>query len=273
MVNKLINQSNNRRKQVMKRLFTLLALALVINSAIAQQVNSILNLRLSDNSVFTIWVNGTQAGTQGNVARVEGLAPGQQYVQIYRLNDMWGYNNYDNVFSGFVSMPASSELFATVNLVSHAVQYDQVVALAPVYHNTGIRGSRYGNELTTKQRMREHNWNNNCNQQPVVCEPTPVVCGPQVMDNYSFQQLKMTIANASFESTKLTIFKQALAYNFFTTAQVRELMCQFTFDSYRLDVAKLAYPKTVDPNNYFLVNNAFTFSSNVYDLNQYIASL
>jgi len=86
-----------------------------------------------------------------------------------------------------------------------------------------------------------------------------------------FEQLKRTIDNAGFESTRLTIFKQALAYNYFTTAQVRDLMNLFWFESSKLDVAKLAYNKTVDPYNYYLVNNEFNFSSSVNALGDYIA--
>lgn len=268
----------------MKRLFTLLALALVINSAIAQQVNSILNLRLSDNSVFTMWVNGSQAGTQGNRVRVEALNPGQHYVQIYRLNSNWGYTSYDNIFSGFVSVPASSELFTTINLANNIVQYDNIVALIPACPAPNVPGNvgvspQCGTNVNPRNAGYMPNVNNGvgCHSNygmQVVYEPAPpVVCGPVAMDAQSFHQLKNTIANATFESTKLTVFKQALAYNYFTTAQVRELMCQFTFDSYRLDVAKLAYTKTIDQQNYFLVNNAFTFNSNINDLHQYIASL
>ncbi|MBL0308431.1 MAG: DUF4476 domain-containing protein [Bacteroidetes bacterium] len=104
-----------------------------------------------------------------------------------------------------------------------------------------------------------------------VC-PAPVpVCVPVPMTSRDFAGLHQTIYHASFESTKLSIFRQAMAYNYFTTAQVLELMDLFYFDSSRLDIAKMAYPKTVDPQRYYLVNNAFTFSSSARELNQYLA--
>jgi hypothetical protein len=91
------------------------------------------------------------------------------------------------------------------------------------------------------------------------------------MNPADFSQLKQTIDNARFENTRLSIFKQALNYNYFTTAQVRELMDLFWFENSKLEVAKIAYPKTIDQNNYYQVNNEFSFSSSVNELGQYIA--
>ena len=57
-----------------------------------------------------------------------------------------------------------------------------------------------------------------------------------------------------------------------SSEQVFELMELLTFDSYRLELAKFAYRFTVDKGAYFIVNNAFTFSSNISALNRYILS-
>ncbi|MCF8372573.1 MAG: DUF4476 domain-containing protein [Bacteroidales bacterium] len=57
-----------------------------------------------------------------------------------------------------------------------------------------------------------------------------------------------------------------------SSEQVLELLQMLSFDSYRLDLAKYAYIYTVDKHNYYIVNNAFTFSSNITALNQYILS-
>ncbi|HWB64323.1 MAG TPA: DUF4476 domain-containing protein, partial [Chitinophagales bacterium] len=108
--------------------------------------------------------------------------------------------------------------------------------------------------------------------QPVYV--TPVVnCGPVAMNPATFSQLQCTINNAAFESTKLVIFKQALAYNYFTANQVLALMNQFSFESTKLQVSELAYTKTVDPGNYYIVNNAFAFGSSSAALGNYIAML
>jgi hypothetical protein len=47
-------------------------------------------------------------------------------------------------------------------------------------------------------------------------------------------------------------------------------MQQFSFESTRLDFARFAYAYVVDPQSYFMVNNAFAFSSSVDDLNRFL---
>jgi hypothetical protein len=43
-----------------------------------------------------------------------------------------------------------------------------------------------------------------------------------------------------------------------------------SFESTRLDFAKFAYTYTLDKENYYMVNNAFSFSSSVAELNNFI---
>lgn len=43
-----------------------------------------------------------------------------------------------------------------------------------------------------------------------------------------------------------------------------------TFEENKLTIAKYAYTKTADPNNYFQLNDAFTFESSIDELNAYI---
>ena len=43
------------------------------------------------------------------------------------------------------------------------------------------------------------------------------------------------------------------------------------FDSAKLEFAKLAYRNTIDRENFFMINNKFTFSSSVSELNNFIA--
>lgn len=92
------------------------------------------------------------------------------------------------------------------------------------------------------------------------------------MGNNEFNQLKSTIRNKSFDSSKLDIAKSALTSNWVSSKQVLELLMLFSFESSKLDIAKFAFPKTIDKGNYFIVNNAFTFASSSNELNRFIHS-
>ncbi|MCX6291485.1 MAG: DUF4476 domain-containing protein [Bacteroidetes bacterium] len=93
---------------------------------------------------------------------------------------------------------------------------------------------------------------------------------PIPMSSSEFQSFKSSVQSKSFEDSKLTIAKQVLNNNCLTSAQVREVMKVFTFEETRLDFAKYAYGHTYDINNYYKVNDAFTFESSIEELNTYI---
>ena len=81
-----------------------------------------------------------------------------------------------------------------------------------------------------------------------------------------FQSAKETIRQEWFETSRLTLAKTILDKNKFTTQQVKEMMYLFTFEKNRLELAKYAYRKTADKENYCQLNDALTFSSTKEEL-------
>lgn len=91
------------------------------------------------------------------------------------------------------------------------------------------------------------------------------------MSGSDFTNAYNSIQSKSFDETKLTVAKQVMSSNCLTTAQVKQIMLLFSFEETRLDLAKYAYGYTYDPNNYYQLNDAFTFSSSTDALNSYIS--
>lgn len=236
--------------------------------AFAQHGRSILNLRMSNNSPFKVFIDGQQAADISNRVKITNLTQGRHFIQIYQVDNSWGYEVMDNAFRGHIDITCNTESFATIDLQCNKLKFDRIVALQENrQHNS--------NDYNTCQYPKKPQGRPVINTRPVLnqvsCDAPIVPCGPVPMNAAQFIQLKATIDNGNFESTRLNIFKQALAYNYFTTAQVRELMDLFWFESSKLEVAKLAYNKTVDQQNYYAVNNSFGFSSSVHELGEYIA--
>lgn len=92
------------------------------------------------------------------------------------------------------------------------------------------------------------------------------------MSSSDFSSAKSSIQSKSFEDSKMTMAKQVIKNNCLTTAQVKEIMEIFSFEETKLDLAKYAYDRTVDPNNYYKLNDAFTFESSIEELDKYIES-
>lgn len=92
------------------------------------------------------------------------------------------------------------------------------------------------------------------------------------MSSSDFAAAKKSVQGQSFEDQKLKVAKQVLNTNCMSTSQVKEIMALFSFEDTKVDWAQFAYGKTTDPNNYFQLNDGFTYSDSVDKLNAYIES-
>lgn len=87
-----------------------------------------------------------------------------------------------------------------------------------------------------------------------------------------FSLLLNSIRNRSFDNDKLLVGQQAIRFQGLSAQQIALIMNEFSFESNRLKFAKYAFDFCVDPQNYFMVNDAFRFSSSVRSLEQHIFS-
>jgi hypothetical protein len=92
------------------------------------------------------------------------------------------------------------------------------------------------------------------------------------MGSSDFAAAKSSVSKQSFSEEKIKVAKQVLNSNCMSTAQVKEIMALFSMEDDKLEWAKFAYGKTTDPQNFYQINDGFTFSTSVDELNSYIES-
>ena len=93
------------------------------------------------------------------------------------------------------------------------------------------------------------------------------------MNPQEFARAKQSVNNKSFDSDKMIIAKQIISANCMLTNQVKQIVELFDFESDKLKFAKYAYSYTFDIENYYQVNDVFSFSSSIKELDQHINSL
>lgn len=245
----------------MKKMFTMMAAIMITAIAIAQNFNSVLNFRLQNNAPFALYINGIMASNFSNRATIENLRPGRHQISVAVMpNNPRGHGNRNmqTVFSGWITIAPNNVVYASLN------RFNQI----NIEHSYAIHQNRRWRHQLYQQPNR---WNDYTDyNQPIVTEPyMPIQL--EIIDAVSFQQLKETMRNTSFESTRQSVLNQASNGYWFTTHQVKELISLFSFESTKLDVAKRMYDRTVDKQNYFTVNQVFSFNSSVEDLTQYLA--
>jgi hypothetical protein len=218
---------------------------------------------LNDGGAFSVVFDNYAYPEEYNSFFLSDLDPGSYRMKIFRFY-FAGWNcppKKKMVYNGWVQIPPASILHGQIDCYGNFITVFQgpkfppppPPVCAPVYYPS-CGGGHYGHGHSCGGYGPGYG----SNMMP--------------MNIYDFQNLKNTLAGISFDRTRLQVAQQAVAGNYFTAGQVAEMMRLFSFESNRLDLAKFAWSKTVDRQNYYLVNNAFTFSSSVQELNKYIAT-
>ncbi len=232
----------------MKKTFTLAA-ALFFSSILFAQ--SKLTISAIGNADIRVMVDGIKYTSNGRDIVISNVRNGNHSVKIFRAgNDRNRYNGnnrnngYQLVYANNIFIKAQYHVDITINRFGKAFVDEQL--LSGGYNDDDDDWGVDNNDQYYDRNSR------------------------RAMDNNAFQQLKQSIGNESFENTKLKVARQFIASNYFTTAQVKELVLLFSFENNRLDIAKYAYDYTIDKGNYFLVNDAFSFSNSKDALMDYI---
>lgn len=223
----------------MKKIVLIIAIIMYASVQIrASHLASDFNLRLFDQALFTVNIDHQVYNTPTNRFQLKAIAPGQHFLRVTRLEH--GYYGPHTVpvlvFSGYIDLPSGAQINAMIDR-QNRFRINKIIpfVVAPVCATPYM--------------------------------PEPVQYG---MSDYEFDQLRNTIDRLSFDSSRMQVAKQAIAHNMVTTRQVYALMNMMTFESNKLELAKYAYAQTVDKQNYFVVNDAFTFESSILNLNDFI---
>ncbi len=86
----------------------------------------------------------------------------------------------------------------------------------------------------------------------------------------NFQNILRAIDDETFSDDQLALAKRITRQNCLTANQIKEIALIFSFEATRLSYLKFAYSFCHDKNNYWVVNDALTFSSSKRELNDYI---
>jgi hypothetical protein len=225
----------------MKKIVYMLAIAMVSFSAKGNHLSSELILDAYGNTLITVGLDNQFYNRPDNRYRILDVEPGTHYLQVMTNSyNPYYYGPYQQViFSGYVNIPAQSKITARIDRYGRYKVLNVVpLCNAPVVYNN-----------------------------PPCPAPVPYYAP---MSGYDFDNLRQSIDSKSFESTRMEIAKQVLSQRYVTTQQVKELMNLLTFESSKLELAKFAFGRTVDKENYFRVNDAFTFESTIHELDDYI---
>jgi hypothetical protein len=207
-----------------------------------------------------VMVDGNRYKASDNAILINDLQQGYHAVKIYRFarghrhaSPYGNNNNYQLVYSANVYVKPQYHVDITINRFGKAFIDEQPIT-ARHYNDGDDEDDEWGGDS-----HGNNNWNNNNDYNT-----------NRAMNTQSFDNFKQTLRNESFDNTKMNIAKQVINSNYFTTAQIREVLQLFSFENNKLETGKYAYKNTLDKSNYFSLTDCFTFSNNKDELMRYI---
>ena len=247
----------------MKTLFTILTGGLISVSAFASDVT----VSLSNSNKYQVLIDSRNVSggnySNDNTVYLRNLSSGQHTIQVIRTrgNDRdYGRNgrnnNNDVVYSSSFIVQPQYDLFISVD------KNGRVNVNERRNNNYGNSNSRNGRRNDDGKYDRNNGYGNNGRYDNTYRSP---------MNDNNFNQLIQNIKRQWFG--KLGTAKQSIenSANYFNTYQVRQILQIFSSDKDRLELAKLAYNKTVDRNNYRQLYDLLSYNAQA-ELDSYIGN-
>ena len=241
----------------MKKTFTLFAAMLLTVMMYAYPNQSVISISSNSKTAIRVMIDGNRYRASNNAVLINNLNAGYHSIKVYQLKKNYGgirngsfNNNYQLVYDANVYVKPQYYVDIIINRFGKAFFDEQPIA-------AGYSGDDDDDDWGDNNA--NNNWNNNHDYNT-----------NRPMNTQSFDRFKEFLRNESFDNTRINIAKQVISTNWFTTAQVREIMGFFSFENSKLDIAKYALKYTVNKGDYFTLADEFSFSSNKDELMRYI---
>ena len=223
-------------------------LLVVTPVAWAQNQPSSLQVRMWDNSLFAAVFGGDEGEKYQRAYNARSIESGEYYLRITQKSA----NETTVVFEGQIDIPAASRVQAIVqedgSLEFSTIEDSQRTASS---FDLKTRIASIENSVRSKTNTREGERN-------------------QLIEPLEFTDLKNRMTGARTEYARDSIATRELKLYLYTTVYIVQLAKLYKSENDRLDYAKSAYTRVVDPEEYFRVRALFAKEENKQALDAYM---
>lgn len=268
----------------MKRLASLILAFWAMYGQVSAQ--SVLRVRLADNTRFNVSVNGRYFDRKGTSITVGDLPAGNHYVKIFKVSyDRWGRAFDRTIFQGTVRTrngmvsqmvydPYAKRM--GVNLIP-----DNTIATSrPTYNNDDPNRAKY-NDVPEPSRMAKQDRPisayepesaqaaKESNNPPSNLPPASPMAEGSMTDS-DVEALKTKVEGQKTDTEKLKLLKSELRKETLTTFQLATMLDWLLFESTKVELAKWAYYITKDKDFFSDIFNKFSYQSSKDELKQFV---
>jgi hypothetical protein len=256
----------------MKNIFTLLLSTLIGLSVFAAESAGKITVTFYGNNDYKVYIDGRSVSTNNNRVYLNDIRPGRHKIEVYELKKNNKRNKKPVYTSNFTVRPQYD-----LNIIvgrSGYVKFDEDRNYDnrrsnknwsdrdrdDDYEKKWEHNREYGNDRTYDKDRRYDNdrnfdrnrrWNDD----------------NKAISEADFNQFIQKIRNQWF--SKMNTAKDGLNENYFSTYQIRQMLQIFSSENDKLELAKLAYSRTVDQRNFSQIYDLFS-SQGKNELDKYV---
>jgi hypothetical protein len=287
----------------MKKIFTLFATLILTLSlfAAAHPRASRLTIKSEDRSDIRVVIDGRRFEPYDFHMTISDMQPGYHSVKVYRERNFGIFTifgqRYDVVFSNSMFIKPYSNVMISIDRFGRAQVFENRMGGRNI--GWGDRDWKHDHDFNFDRGRnfgdygdRDHNWNDRDTRSGDRDNRTGGYGNNggygnggydnnnggygnggnlgRVMSDNEFNRVLDNISRERGENNMMKSATQIISTNSFTSEQVKEMLQLFSFENNKLDLAKLAYDKTVDQRNFYVVNDVFSYGNSKDELARYI---
>jgi hypothetical protein len=256
----------------MKSIITLFIAGTIATQSFADFAPGKLSISFSGNRDIQVVVDNNRYSDYDNSVLINNLSAGYHSVQIYEGNtrkERWNQKRSNLLYSSSVYVRPAYQVNILVNKFGQAQITEQFIR----YNNHG-RDDRYGDDRYGDDRYGDDRYgddrygddrndrNDRWGDDDRYDRRDDRSYGyHQSMAEPDFSVLMSNLRREQFEDRRLSAAMNVMNSTWFSTAQLRQMLKLFSFENRRLELAKIAYGKTVDQQNFNNLYDLFNDSS------------
>jgi hypothetical protein len=271
----------------MKKIFTLFtSFFLTIALFAADRPKTMLTIKSADQSSdIRVVIDGRRFEPNDNYMRIRDVRPGYHSIKIYRERNFGIFTifgqRYDVVFNSSLFLKPQSNVMISIDRFGRAQILENRMGRDfdndrdwKNDHDFNFDGGRNYGDYGDRDRAgndQDSRWGDRDDRSDDY--GTSGNYGSnfgRTLSDVEFNQLLNNINRESSENNMMKSATQIINTNYLTSEQVKEMLQLFSFENNKLSLAELAYDRTVDKRNYFLVNDVFSYNSSKDELARFI---
>jgi hypothetical protein len=280
----------------MKKIFTLFtSLFLTIALFAADRPKGMLTIKSADQSSdIRVIIDGRRFEPYDNHMRIRDMKPGYHSIKIYRERNLGIFTifgqRYDVVFNNSLLIKPQSNVMISIDRFGRAQVLENRMGRGFDWndrdwkndHDFNLDGGRNYGDYGDRDRTwndRDSRWgdrndrNDGYGNHGGYGNDGTYGNGSNLGKTLSDVEFDRVLDNISRERSESNMMKsstQIINTNYLTSEQVKEMLQLFSSENSKLSLAELAYDRTVDKRNYFVVNDVFRYSGSKDELARYI---